>query len=286
MCKNLTHCSTHGCTAATFTPVEDDWVEVPAAERGGRGRWQCPYHAQVVYGYSDENSTRSGKNLDGFTYSVEFEVDDPSAVLRSTLMHYKWMPTHDCTVDCEFKSPIYNNLKWHKLLDTVEDILTNDGGCVSRRCGTHFHVGNRYHINEDTMGRIRFGYAELFLPLSDHLAANPAKCRALFGRELNDWAEPIHEYTWCREHTNFINVQHDATLEFRMCKFRTAAQYKLAMEFCKDTVKAIINQYLSNWYNKGTFGDVAEAYRLHKAECVGRHLVKLFERYAAKAMNL
>lgn len=277
MCNIIT-CSAHGCTATTTNPTRDGWSAAPAAERGGRLRYLCSYHTHNVLAYSHENSTRSGTRETGFTNSTEFETNHPDTVFRSTLMHYGWEPTSDCTVDVEFKSPIYEGLRWHKLLGTIEQLISAGHASVGSNCGTHHHVGHAQHINNVTMSWVTEYYHPMFDGLSKHLTDNPHKCAAVFGRALGGWARDCRgEYP--DEHTNFVNVQHSYTLEYRAPRFISAAQYLHVMNFCQAATKAVINQFITSFDTHGVCGAVARRHRDNRATAVSKHLVKLFDRY-------
>ena len=270
--SHVCHCSVPGCTAHTTTPYTDGWSVSPAAERGGKPRYQCAYHARVVLGYSHENDVRRGIRETGFTDSTEFEVNNPTPEFRSALMHYQWVPTSDITVDCEFKSPIYEGYRWHKLLNTIEQLIAEGHAEVGDNCGTHHHVGHCDAINHQTMAWVANYYHELFDELSGYLVEHPAECAAVFGRSLGGWADDCR-YRSAYEHRNFINVEHAFTLEFRACKFVSAAQYKHVMKLCQGITEAVINRFILNY--EGATHEV----RCRKAAAVSKHLVKLFKRF-------
>ena len=281
MTNRVITCNCHGCTATTTDPMRDGWIQYQVANRGGRMAYVCEYHAHNVEAYSADNTVTRGVSIDGFTYGIEFEVDRDTYELRGHLEQFGFMPSYDCTVDCEYKSPIFNNLKWHKLLNTAETIMANGGGEVSERCGTHMHVGHGTFINEYTNQLMAIEYHDLFDELSRVMFHNPAAARALFGRELlrGTYAAPIHDNdSYAYDHCNFINLQHNDTIEFRICKFVNAKQYKRAMAFCKTATECIITNYIK-------YADDASK-REHKARLTGNKLAKLFNKHAAEAMEL
>lgn len=277
MCNIIT-CSAHGCTATTTNPTRDGWSAAPAAERGGRLRYLCAYHSRNILGYTYENDTRRGVRETGFTNSTEFETNNPTTEFRSTLLHYGWVATSDCTVDVEFKSPIYEGLRWHKLLGTVERLISAGHADVGANCGTHHHVGHVEHIHPATIGWITEYYHPIYDGLSAHLAANPQKCQAVFGRMLGGWARDCR-YEYADNHSNFINVEHAYTLEYRIPRFKSAAQYLHVMKWCQDATKAVINQFIMSFDTHGVCGAVARRHRDNRAAAVSKHLVKLFDRY-------
>lgn len=266
-----------GIEQATF-----GMIRVKMRNRGEKPAYICERCAssQAIESYSTENNTRRGSNIGGgFTYSVEFETAKDSPELRAELVSVGFMPTYDCTVACEYKSPIYQNLKpLAKKLQTVEKLCDNDLAAVNDTCGTHFHVGHVDAINPSAMLSISAYYHELFTPLSDYLLAHVEDTRRVFGRELGayDYATPISASTFEDGHSNFINIQHYYTIEFRLCRFRTADQYMHVAKLCKDITACIITNFLQ-------YADSDAKTREHKARVTANKLVRLFKKYAANA---
>lgn len=156
-------------------------------------------------------------------------------------------------------------------------MLANGEGRVTSEDGTHFHTGHAL-INYYTRNYIVSNYYALFGPLCDAMRSDPDACARLFGRSLGYWADAITPETWAFEHTNFINIQHEHTFEWRICKFKTAAQYLAAAQFCKAATACVINNfiaYVERGYDAATLK--------HKADVTGRKLARLFQKYAAAA---
>ena len=267
-----THCIC-GCSNKTVMPVAAGWYHVPQRDRGGRAAYMCPSCAELMGGYSFENTQTVGTPGcgGGFTYSIEFETNNPTHDMQAYMLKNKWACTSDCTVDAEYKSPIFQSLNSpKKLLVTLEQMQANGDFSVGSNCGTHFNVGVIDGIGAWTMDSIRERYGMLFGPLSDYLAANPEKCGLVFGRPLNPngWAVPYRAGMSSYEHTLFVNCQHNTHLEFRAAKFRTAAQYMHMAKMCKEIVKTILTRY----------DDTAAS-----ACKVGTRLVAIFEKYAETA---
>ena len=242
------------CVYCHVEKIVSGMIRVPMANRGKKPAYICERcaSAQAVESYSTENDKRRGMNIGGgFTYSVEFETATDTPELRAELVSVDFIPSSDCTVACEYKSPIYNNLKpLAKKLATVEKLM--------------LQIAGYYH--------------ELFTPLSDYLLAHTADTLRVFGRELSayDYATPISGSTWEWGHSNFINIQHDYTVEFRLCRFRTAAQYMHVAKLCKDMTACIITNFLA-------YNDADAKTRGHKANITANKLVRLFKKYAANA---
>lgn len=270
------------CIYCGIEQVTAGMIRVPMRNRGEKPAYICERCAssQVIESYSTENNQRRGASIGGgFTYSVEFETAVDSPELRAELVSVGFMPTYDCTVACEYKSPIYRNLKpLAKKLQTVEKLCDQGFAAVDDTCGTHFHVGHVTAINPSAMLAISSYYHELFTPLSDYLLANVEDTRRVFGRELGayDYATPISASTFEDGHSNFINVQHNYTIEFRIARFRTADQYMHVAKLCKDLTACIITNFLQ-------YSDTDDETRKHKAHITANKLVRLFKKYAANA---
>ena len=86
------------------------------------------------------------------------------------------------------------------------------------------------------------------------------------------------------EHCNFVNLQHDFTIEFRACKFINANQYMTAVKFNRDVVNAIIENFIKHFndeeFDTRRYSTIKE-YRLHKAQVTAAKLVKLWHKYTA-----
>ena len=261
-----------GCGRHTETPVADEWFCVPQRDRGGRVAYMCSVCADQMDGYSFENAATRGTAGcgGGFTYSVELETNTPDFNMQAYMLKNEWRSTYDGTVDVEYKSPIFQSLNpMKKLLVTLEQMQAAGNFFIGNNCGTHFNVGIIDGIGAGTMNAIRAYYGKLFGPLSDYLAANPDACTMVFGRDLTGhWARPWYYGDDPETHELFINVQHDTHIEFRVCKFRTAAQYMNCAKMCKEIVKTILARF------DGTSRTACK---------VGTRLVAIFEKYAETA---
>ena len=88
------------------------------------------------------------------------------------------------------------------------------------RCGGHIHVG----ITDINI--IRNWYNTLFVPLCNWIDSHDTVwIIEKFGRSWAGWATKIDSRTDCYNHSNFVNCQHDKTLEFRLPRISNAEQY-------------------------------------------------------------
>jgi len=260
-------------------------VKVDAYRRGGRSAYMCAFHANRLYGYSHENDSTFGTDkVNPWTFGIELETSYSTPKSRAEILLNGYIPTSDCTVDVEYKSPIFKGLNAiSKQSVTIERLMQAGELEINDDCGTHTHVGHRTMINAVTMGYIRRFYHSLFVALSDEMQANPEKVRKLFGRDFGHWARPINNNVSPTEHTNFINTQHDNTLEFRIVKFENAKQYMAAVKFCRAAAEAVVNNFVAH-FNDNDFDTKrysnATEYRKHKASVAAKKIVVQFHKYA------
>lgn len=279
------------CTGNTTTNKCTNIGTIPVSkfDRGGRNAYLCPECARRLYGYHDENKQMRGKEKkNNFTFSFELETHGNAngslgADLkgRMELAGLGFLPTSDCTVDIEFKSPIYDGLNAPiKATTSINRLLVLNHISIDDECGTHFHVGHKTKINSVTMNYIRRFCNSLFVPLSDAIENDSVKAENFFGRGFNSWAYPIRESSHAMTHENFINMQHENTLEFRIAYFRNDEQYKQVMRFAKDVTACIITNFIDN-FNKcdSTDSQKVTEYRKHKAQVTAKKLVKIYEKY-------
>ena len=262
-------------------------VKIQLKNRGMRNAYLCEHHATTWgdRGYSVENDTRRGDAGHGFTFSMELEMHRPTPTMRAELESVDFMPTHDGTTDTEFKSPIYQSLNpLPKKFDTIEKLLNAGHGAITEADGTHFHVGHKDFINATTISYLQRFYHSLFIPLCEAMQADREATIKLFGRDFTYYASTIDQYTNPEAHCNFINLQHSYTVEFRLCKFKTAAQYMNCVKFCKDATNAIIENFIKHFndndFDTRRYKNKTE-YRKHKADVTAKKLVKLFKKYSA-----
>lgn len=260
-------------------------VKTTLYRRGERAVYLCEFHAYGKYAYHQmKNNLFVGTpKADGFTVGLELETSFSTVKARAELMTEGYIPTADCTCDVEYVSPImhgFNIIMKHA--ETIDALIKAREMKINFKCGTHTHIGNRMYINETTNGYMREYYRALFRPLSDEMRRRPDDVLAIFGRSFRTYAMPITAYSYASAHSNFINLQHDNTLEFRLCKFRTAEQYKFLVRMLKDITATVIENFIKHYndeYNTNEYTSIDE-YRQHKAEVTARKLVKLFKKYS------
>lgn len=278
-------CLTHDCTNVGV-------FGIPMADRGGRLGYYCARCARER-GYTEENGIWVGtEKVNENTFSWENETAFSTQKGRAELLHFGFIPTHDATVNVEYKSPIYKGLNAvSKQLVSIEKLIVDGDIRIDHRCGSHFHVGHATHINATTMRYIRRFNGSLFVPLSNAIMADVEKSARFFGRRPNTWAEPVRfsdpsgDYDGYRmKHEAMFNLQHDKTIEFRQAKFVSARQYMAVAKFAKDVTNCIVENFVKHFndtdFDRRRYPD-AKAYRKHKADVTANKMVKLYEKYTA-----
>ena len=246
----------------------------------------CQECYNYQHSYSTENKIFKGKNLKGRenSISLEFEVSIFNKEPHQFLAQYGWLNTSDCTVQAEYKTPIYTGslnslVRIYKSIDKNFDIPK-----WGEDYGTHTNVGHKDKINTQTIGYLRRFYHSLFIPLSNHLKANTNKTIQLWGRDFTYYANYIDKYSDPLAHTNFINLQHVTHVEFRLCRYINAHQFAICNKFCIEAVNCIITNFINHFNDLSLTTDTnaIKIYRKKKADITANKLINLFEKYVAK----
>ena len=274
------------CATCNVTLPIHCMIKVEKNNRGGAAAYLCSYHATRQEGYSYEHDRFSGKEkAHGFTFGTENESMKDSDRARMELQSRDYVATSDCTVEVEYKSPIFYGLNaLSKNCVTIEALnASGDFDTIHPNCGMHLNIGHVDYINARTVDYIRRFCHSLFIPLSNYMTAHPDEVEQLFGRSLNRWAEPYTEWSDADDHTNFINLQHNNRIEFRVCKFINAKQYINATKCATEMMTAIINNFIKHFDDQPKdsrrYSNKTE-YRKHKAEMTAAKLIKIFKKYA------
>lgn len=218
----------------------------PVRRRGGGNAFLCERHKTYLHGYSDENPRFIGTpKAHGLTISHELETMNPSFYGRLELLLQGYLPTHDGTVDVEFKSSISYGLNIvSAYAETIEYLMNSGDITLDENCGLHTHFGHKY-LNSATMAYIRRFYHSLFVPVMTAWENDREKHCRLFGRYAAGWAMNVtSERRRATTHENAINVQHEPTIEFRSPRFQTANQYIAVVNYLKRFMLIVIDTYI------------------------------------------
>ena len=247
--------------------------------------YMCPECYNKKRSYSTENSLLVNlAKKHGFTYSFEMELSKHSDAFVRMLQYNNFLPTSDCTVEIEYKSPIYQSLCGiRKLFRSMATELDND--YFDYTCGTHCNIGHVDYINESTIQILGRFYHSLFVPMSQWLELNPLASVEIYGRQIGGWAQPITSSTNPYEHRNFINLEHDTHIEFRQCKFVNENQYVDCVQLNTKIVTAIINNFIMHFdsedFDTRRYKNITE-FRRHKASVTAKKIVALLEKECDK----
>ena len=239
------------CGRLTNEAMGGKRVTIPSQTNGV---WVCSLHRgkNNLNGYSDENRHTVGTaTADGITMSVELESMGCSTHARAYLIKNNFMATSDCTVDIEYKSPIYySECPISKIVGGVEYMDKNPNYRFSvnnENCGIHTHFGFiDNHFDFTTLDR---HYEELFKPLCDAVdSLTDSQRKSIFGRSYERYASRCN-FNYPERHENWINIQHRYTLEIRLPRFYSADAYMRFVKCFKKIFKALNTHYISKLHN-------------------------------------
>lgn len=246
------HCINCGAIETSENPRER-FIRINADRRGGNVGLICPACVELR-SYSWENRAETGADTRGRTYSIELEIMQPTHKAFFELAENNFLASSDSTVSAEFKSPIFHNLKSPvRLTKTIQRLIDGEEMVIDGHCGTHFHVGLPDNgmsaiipeTNDSRIGFTRRFYHSLFVPVSNWMMMHPYETKALFGRMFGQWARSVQPHVDPMRHENFVNVQHDYSLEFRLAFFANAAQYARCMNVCDKLFSCIETHFWS-----------------------------------------
>ena len=188
--------------------------------------------------------------------------------LKMILVDSHFIPSSDSTVYVEYKSPIQEGLGTiSKLLDTIER-----EGFI--HCFSHESCGAHMHGYTSNIAPVRSYYHSLFIPLCEYIRNMDSEKRvATFGRDFSMWASPINASTYECQHENFINVQHENTIEFRLPKITSASQYLNVLKFWREATHHIEKNFTT------CLKPIEGGYRKMQAQKVGCELVDIAKKY-------
>ena len=248
-----------------------------------RGVFFCDYHFRDIdnclMNYGCEYFITSGKpTAKSISQSIEFEtVHNTYKAVATMCADLHFLPTADCTVEIEYKSPIYLSLQgFTKAVGNIEDMINKLYFDVDRTCGTHLHTSIYDGIDHNNKPIPKYDYTDLsdcdiyeplFFPMCQYLDnMDDIKLELYFGSDFRRYAvNPIHERhrDYSGLHESIFNVQHTYSLEFRLPRFSTAEKYRKIALFMQEVVTNIA------YFQDGT----------KTAEMVGKMNLKTIERY-------
>ena len=206
----------------------------------GRGyRIFCSRHALSLEDYHDSDAyraeyigTQKKMPLTNQLIGVEIEIDaDMNDAIyqrfRGTLERVGYCLESDCTVaGGEAPSP-----KMRGLAHISKVLQNNEDAFVYFTSNTGAHI----HTSTSKIDYIRRYYHSIWMPLYEYLDSHDAEWRKTkFGSDFRHYACRISEDTYPESHANFVNVQHDNTIEFRLPRIRERHQFMNVLKFWRE----------------------------------------------------
>lgn len=264
------------CTYCGESYAVEEMTYYPAGVRGRRSAYQCEHCATFVERHYASNAEVVGKmKSEPWTMSVELETSASTACGRAELMSNRFLPTHDCTVDIEYLSPIYNGFGgFVKYAKTIERLCNSGNLLIDYYCGTHCHIGYGDTITEDYLALCYDYRIDMLADTEDFMAQHGSETEAFFGRYFSaSWAERTtlreDRYQW----VNF-KASTGKTIEFRLNFFRSAKQYSRLIMTEKKMVAAILKHFPPTLLAAG----VTEAQRTAAAQKTGRYIERIIRK--------
>jgi hypothetical protein len=185
-------------------------------------------------------------------FSIEFEVHSREAARGADhaliLLKHGYLRAYDCTVDDEYKSPIYQSLAaLQEALPTLEGLKD----LVDDHCGTHIHVDcPMYDL-------VLVSFFPLFSPLTRYLDAHREETRRFWGRWPYEFLSVSSRY---------------GTLQFRLPRYKSAEQYLRVVRFCR-----LVTHRLNDSFS-------VHSPSLPSPERLGAEILALYQRMEASEM--
>ena len=214
--------------------------------------------------------TEKKSTLAKTTIGIEFEMEgmhensEEFLAFRGALERAGFVLEHDGSLrdGMEAPSPICEGVKsLSALLHSAEErgetvLLQGDN------CGMHIHG------QAVKMPIYRNWYHTLFIPFCEWIEGqSDAFCNANFGGRFRDYACKINRYSNVFNHCNFVNMQHDNTIEWRIPRFVCATQTVVLLKFWRKVCWMLNN---TDWKPEAD-----RATRKAIAEQAGRNIVKI-----------
>lgn len=125
---------------------------------------------------------------------------------------YKLLPSHDATVDVEYKSGINVNLhglgEWFDGVSKMVDMTGPENGL-------HMNTG-WYNMTGDNVNKIYRSRHILLEQLRDYMLENPATTEQVWGRNFNDWSRADMDCV----HGSWINLENNSNNPDSQCAAR------------------------------------------------------------------
>lgn len=208
----------------------------------GRGyRVKCEKHAKQAECYHGSERYRAEKigtekksTLAKTTVGIEWESENKSAdielynAFRGALERAGFCAEHDGSLidGFEFPSPKCEGVKSLSALIHSIETRGEDVFLKGADCGMHIHA------QADNMDIYRNWYHTLFVPFCEWIDRQSDDfCNANFGGKFRYYASKINRNSDVLRHSNFVNMQHDHTIEWRIPRYVCATQTVILLKF-------------------------------------------------------
>ena len=246
--------------------------------RGAGNRVVCDRHkdfsGESYHGSADMRKDKIGtekkSSLAKTTIGIEFEMEgmhnftDEFLAFRGALERAGFVFERDGSLSdgMEAPSPKCEGVKsLSALLHSAEErgetvLLRGDN------CGMHIHA------QADKMSIYRNWYHTLFVPFCEWLEnQSDSFCNANFGGRFRYYACKINRNSDVYNHCNFVNMQHNHTIEWRIPRFVCATQTVILLKFWRKVLWMLNN---TDWCE-----DADRATRKAVAEKAAQNIVKI-----------
>ena len=194
----------------------------------------CEYYHESIQYRAEKIGTAKKSTLAKTTVGVEFEMenmhDDMKKYLdfRGALERAGFVAEHDGSLrdGQEMPSPPAEGVKSFSALLASAEKRGEDKFLKGENCGMHIHG------QADNMRLYRNWYHTLFIPFCEWIDNQSDEfCDANFGGKFRPYAHKIDRDSFVEEHSNFVNMQHGHTIEWRIPRYVCATQTVILLKF-------------------------------------------------------
>ena len=227
--------------------------------RGCGYRVFCAQHAESVEFYhgsaryrADKVGTSKKSSLAKTTVGIEWEMEhlhsdyEKALAVRGALERAGFALEHDGSLrdGWEAPSPKCEGVKSLSSLIHSMALRGEDVFLKGEDCGMHIHA------QADNMDTYRNWYHTLFVPFCEWIDAHDEDfCQVNFGGKFRGYAHRITRDSNVYEHSNFVNMQHDNTIEWRIPRYVSACQTVVLLKFWR---KVLWMLNTTEWKTTGT----------------------------------
>lgn len=227
------------------------------------------YHGSIEY-RAERIGTAKKSSLAKTTVGIEWEMENIHSNyelflnVRGALERAGFCLEHDGSLDdgAEAPSPVCEGVK---SLSALIHSMANRGEDVFLRGE---NTGMHIHAQADNMAIYRNWYHTLFIPFCEWINAHDMDfCMANFGGKFRSYAHAINRNSNVYEHSNFVNMQHEHTIEWRIPRYVSACQTVVLLKFWRKVLWMLNN---TEWHE-----DADRNTRKAIAENAAKNIIKI-----------